>query len=272
MTIAISCCLPDGVVMGTDSAVTVHSQDGVVNVFTDAPKLFQLETQFGHGGIATFGTASFGGRTVASYVREFNTTRFEDKDFPSPPTVHDEAALLHDFFADKGEEGVRLPCFHLAGYTYNEHLPELYAVDPNAPKENGGVVQKKAPGVTWDGVTRPVERVHRGLDRHLIDDVSKFIGETLAEAELPELTDALAMSIVVKLHEMLETHHFFPRFSAMPVQQGIDYVRSLLHITIAFCRFIDGAPICDKPIKMAVITPDQGYQEVTDEGFQVRAL
>lgn len=83
MSVVVSSNLPDGVVLGADSAITLPGpppvagqplppnvmHGGVLKVYEDADKLFSLGTR--PVGIATFGTAIIGNRTVGNYLREF---------------------------------------------------------------------------------------------------------------------------------------------------------------------------------------------------------
>src|SRR5437879_2866980 len=70
MTIAVSCNLSDGVVLGVDSAVTIPTPTGGVGkVYENAEKLFQLGSR--PIGIAVFGLGTLGNRSLGSYIREF---------------------------------------------------------------------------------------------------------------------------------------------------------------------------------------------------------
>jgi hypothetical protein len=42
VTVAVSCNLSDGVILGVDSAVTVPAPQGIVKVYENAEKLFSL--------------------------------------------------------------------------------------------------------------------------------------------------------------------------------------------------------------------------------------
>lgn len=53
MTFAISLNLPDGIILGVDSAVTLSGPTGIIKVFENAQKLFQLGEK--PVGIAVYG-------------------------------------------------------------------------------------------------------------------------------------------------------------------------------------------------------------------------
>lgn len=69
MTIAISCNLSDGVILGVDSAVTVAAGGDHVKIWENAEKLFQIAER--PIGAAIYGLAGFGDRSIGSYLREF---------------------------------------------------------------------------------------------------------------------------------------------------------------------------------------------------------
>src|SRR2546422_625642 len=83
MSVVVSCNLPDGVILGADSAITLPGppvvpgqplppnvmHGGVLKVYEDADKLFSLGER--PIGVATFGAGVIGNRTLGSYLREF---------------------------------------------------------------------------------------------------------------------------------------------------------------------------------------------------------
>ena len=86
VTIAVACNLADGVVMGVDSAITIHGivklpdggqQSGIMKVYNDAEKLFPLFDL--PVGIASFGLAQLELRTIQSYVREFEHNQSQEE-------------------------------------------------------------------------------------------------------------------------------------------------------------------------------------------------
>src|SRR5437773_9753152 len=68
MSVAVLCNLSDGVVIGVDSALTVVDTAGVQKVFEDGEKLFRLANKIG---VAAFGVAGLEGRSIGSFISEF---------------------------------------------------------------------------------------------------------------------------------------------------------------------------------------------------------
>src|SRR6266571_2901184 len=112
MTIAVCCTLADGVVLGTDSAITVAGavqtpqgiQQGVLKVYNEAEKVFGFHIDVQKDlrlpvGLVTFGLATLGNRTIESFVREF--------EIANPPPELKKLPMeklcrkLHQFFRER---------------------------------------------------------------------------------------------------------------------------------------------------------------------------
>ena len=68
MSVAVLANLSDGLIIGVDSAVTYSDANGIQKVFEDGEKLFQLA---GKMGVATFGVGGLEGRSIGSFIHEF---------------------------------------------------------------------------------------------------------------------------------------------------------------------------------------------------------
>ena len=75
MSAAVTLTISDGFIVGVDSAVTVSFGRGKTNIYEDTEKIFQLGEK--RIGIATFGLAGIGDRSIGSFVREFESVNFE---------------------------------------------------------------------------------------------------------------------------------------------------------------------------------------------------
>lgn len=67
MSVAVTCNLSDGLILGVDSAVTISSGQGVNKVYESAEKIFQLGDK--RVGIAIYGVAGLGERSIGSFSR-----------------------------------------------------------------------------------------------------------------------------------------------------------------------------------------------------------
>src|SRR5580692_1621738 len=117
MTVAISCNLSDGVILGVDSAVTVAAGDHV-KIWENAQKLFQMGEK--PIGAAIYGLAGFGDRSIGSYFREFeqvNPGGVLTSDGELSAVV--EALRL---FMYSAYEAIIIPAIQAAGRDYDQEL------------------------------------------------------------------------------------------------------------------------------------------------------
>src|SRR5258705_11642407 len=75
MSVAVSCNLSDGVILGVDSAVTLPGPAGVLKNLRKCREAFQLGDK--PIGAAFFGLGSFGTRGMGSYLRQFHSQNRE---------------------------------------------------------------------------------------------------------------------------------------------------------------------------------------------------
>ena len=284
MTIAISCCLADGAIVGADSAITVFAPGGgVAKVYNDAEKIFPLFSL--HVGLVTFGVASLGQRTIRSYGLEFELEHRSEEldDLP----LEDLAHRLWDFFRRRYDDAIgpdlardderdydEIPPeerpvlgLHLVGYSPDSYLPEAFQIYPMIPDRATGVQRLRSPGefgATWAGQYDGISRFHHGYDGPLMEEViATVVSETQANQDAEQ-------ALRTALQGVLTRHQKMVPFQAMPLQQGVDYVKFLLDIMIGQHHFVSGAPTCGGPVRIAVVTRERGYQEVTSDEIQLR--
>ena len=284
MSIAVCCTLADGVVLGTDSAITVSGKRAgsdppqVLKVYNEAEKLFGLHTDPKTGvklpvGLVTFGLATLGHRTLESFFREFELKHPADK-LKLP--LEKLARTVHGFFYDRYVEHVgaslvdqgkkldelpegQLPvlAMFLAGFSPDEPLPEAWEI--NVHRKDGVKCVRKpgAFGSNWGGQFDGVQRFHKGFDARVVDAVVNAVvghfGINVVKPEqIEELTKVVEQAVV--------PHEYQVPFAAMPLQEGIDYVKFLLDIAILQHRFVIGAPTCGGSIRTAVVRKYEGFQ------------
>jgi hypothetical protein len=81
--------------LGVDSAVTIFGASGISKVFEDSEKLYQLAML--PVGIATYGAAGMEGRTIGSFLREFEV---RSHGMLGAMTVEEITEALRSFFYD----------------------------------------------------------------------------------------------------------------------------------------------------------------------------
>jgi hypothetical protein len=291
MTIAVACNLADGIVLGSDSAITIlgavrtpqGDREGVLKVYNDGEKLFPLYKL--PIGIVTYGLAQLKQRTIESYIREFEHT--QNKGDLAEGSVKDIANELWKFFHQKYQEAFAAALeqkagipfdevdasirpklgFIIGGFSHSEYLSEMWEVTVHSGSIDDGVQQIRAPGkfgANWRGEIGGVRRFHKGFSFGYLDAVIKAI----LEHHDVQMTDELRQ----KIQSIIDQAEYAIPWEGMPLQEGIDYVKFCLDIMINQTKFVVGAPTCGGNVRIAVIQRDEGFHFVTDTGFAVRTL
>lgn len=215
MTIAVSCCLADGAIIGADSATTIFASPGnVAKVYNDAEKIFPLFSL--DVGLVAYGVAALGQRTIRSYALEFEVeNRTEDV---AELTLETLATKLWEFFRKRYDEEIgpalenqretpydqippeQRPFFglHLVGYSLESYLPEAFEILPMIPESRSAIRRLRAPGefgANWAGQYDGIARLHHGYDGALLEDVIMTVLEETSEDDNPNVDDALRAAI-----------------------------------------------------------------------------
>lgn len=258
MSVAVLCNLSDGVVIGVDSAVSVYDANGVRKVFADGEKLFQLTDRVG---VATYGIGGLEGRSIGSFIREFE---LENPDLAQLP-LSDSVERLRVFFmgvyvrsaeylhgvpfdqipaAEKGILG-----FIVAGFSPGMFLSEAWHVQLPWNNAEGSSQQVCEPGnfqVSWFATFGPIERYIKGFDQNLFAEMSALFETILGRALTPEEVNQLV--------ETADKHAYRAFLDSMPIQAGIEYVRFLVTLVIEHYRLISEHPIVGGKVKIGVVT------------------
>lgn len=269
MSIAVTCALGEGVILGVDSAVAISASRGrrrLVKIYENAEKLFQLGRL--PIGIAIYGLGTIGNRGIGSYIHEFETTR-PDIAGSRPVVLREVIESLRAFFMDSYArvlipelerstrrkfatipEG-RKPCLGLVvgGFSDGEYLPEVWHVlipHHDTPGSASLVRPQGDFGTTWfamyDPIRRYIKGIDRGLERELLDWFRDRLGRDLSADELA------AVDKIIGRHEY-EVH-----FDAMPLPEGIAHTRFLIDLVINHYRFASGAPVVGGRAKLGIVT------------------
>lgn len=266
MTFAISLNLPDGVILGVDSAVTLGGSKGILKVFENAQKLFQLAEK--PVGIATYGLATLGERSIGSFFREFEL--LDPKNIVSKPSsvkdiVEELRAFLHRKYLsivvpllEKAIEKKydEIPANEkpvlgvvVGGFSNDAYLPEVWEIvipihdQPNSARLWNG--QGKF-GSTWFALNTPIIRYVKGCDPALltgvVDYYEKLRGQKLTPQEEKDL-----LKVVIPFEYAIP-------FASMPLQEGIAYVRFFVEMVINHHRFVIGAPVVGGKACVGLVT------------------
>lgn len=270
MTIAVACNLADGVVIGTDSAVTIEKPGSQSRVYSDGIKVFTVKDR--PLGMATWGLASIEGRTIRSYIVEFETTRAEQV---QQSEIGDVAKALRQFLNAKFIDGMKAAGTVLApddravlgllvaGFSKGAYLSEVWDIRAEQDDEKLGVTCIMPRGTfsaAWRGLTDGIERLMNGVGTTHAQMIYDIIHKHQPLKQTPEM--------IQEIVDALDSWRYRIRFNGMPLQEGVDYVRFLLDVMINHSRFVDGAFGCGGPVRIVVVQED-GVRHVTSHDFRL---
>jgi len=287
MSIAIVCNLSDGVIFGTDSAITVTSsvkaQDPhlglIVKVYNQAEKVFRVAEL--PVGIVNFGVGMMEARSIGSYIEEFEATIVEPRkaDFEKM-MVKDIATEIGKFFygkyktsiedkikqqatsrqPDESEQQVRMPVLGLvvAGFSPGDYLAEVFdaSIPAVIPSKQPNIIRQQGNfGSNWFGNFLPISRLIKGMDPGLVNKVIDYF--------VKERGMSFTDNDRVKLQAIVGEFENQIPYAAMPLKEGVEHVQFLLDIVIGITRWVVGAPICGGPTSIGVVRRNQKLEYLT---------
>jgi len=280
MSVVVSCNLPDGVILGADSAITLPGppivpgqplppnimHGGVLKVYEDADKLFALGER--PIGVATYGAAVIVSRTVGNYLREF-VVRDPNHVVTGQTTVQEVAEELRAFFMNlyqtvvvpSVEQFQKRPFdqvpeeqrpwygFVVGGFSANAYLSEVWLVllPRHATPNSAQCVRAQGDfNSNWYALYDPIDRYIKGRSQALLNDLIIYF-EGLRGAPLTPAERQQVDTIVAK-------HEFVVPVAAMPVPIGIQYTRFLVELVVSHHRFAIGAPVVGGRARIGKVT------------------
>lgn len=266
MTVAVSCNLADGVVLGVDSAVTLGGPEGVLKVYEHAEKLFQLGEK--PIGIASFGIGNIGTRSIGSYIREFEITN-PKQIVTRPCNLAETVEALRLFFFQKYKETIipavesqtkkkfeeipdnQKPVLGLVvgGFSNKEYLSEVWEifVPFHQEKDSARLCRKKGSfGGNWFALYQPIARYVKGVDFNLLMELRNYFMKIRGSSFTPEEDSQIV--------DILKKHEYQIPFMAMPIEEGVAHVRFLVEMVVNHYRFVLGAPVVGGKAHIGVVT------------------
>lgn len=276
MSVAVSCNLSDGVVLGVDSAVTVPGPGGIVKVYENAEKLFQLGDR--PIGVAFYGIGVLGTRTLGSFLREFEKHSRHGELLRRESSLEEVVESLRSFFAEvyqsvfvkefekTGEKFDSIPLSQrpafglvVGGFSYGAFLSEVWNIIIPHHDIKDKLIKSRPQGefgTNWFAMYEPIRRYIKGFDPQLMGEVEKFfismLGRPLSQDERK------------KFEEILNKHEFQIPFPAMPIEEGVNHTRFLVELVINHHRYAVGAPVVGGKAKIGKVTYKSGSFEIMD--------
>jgi hypothetical protein len=267
MSVAVLCNLSDGVIIGVDSALSVWSSNSVQKVFEDGEKLFQLNKRIG---IATVGLGGLAGRSIGSFLYEFDRTH-NDLDNQTIEQIVESlrvfflteyvnfAELIYQKPFDEIEDSLSSLGILVVGYSPNSFLSEAWEIRIPEHRQPGTARQVYKPGeygLAWFAMSEPIERYLFGISiaglLEIADYVKELLGRDLTQAEID------------KFFEIRRNQQYVVMTDSMPVKTGVSYVRFLVDYVITHYRFTQPHPIVGGKSKIGVITYKNDNFHITE--------
>ena len=240
MTVVVAVKVPDGAVLGTDSAT--HLRSGTtLKSWSNAPKLFQVKDLA--VGIVVHGLGSIGGRSVGGIIRDFSRAVSDPQpamtEMASDLYAHVQALHAKAFRAAKPTP-LNTAGFFIAGYDEASAYCEGYEfVLPRDAEPRPLWEGDSASGnALWRGVTGPLTRLLVGWDPRV---PGRLANGGMSEADIERVADGLASPITL---------------TAMPVKAAVNYVRYMLETTIGLAELEPGMAPVSRPFQIAAILPE----------------
>jgi hypothetical protein len=267
VSVAVLLNLSDGLILGVDSAVTVFDANGISKVFEDSDKIFQLGLL--RVGIATYGLAGLEGRTIGSFIREFErqaaiTGNPKLSELPIQEVTEELRKFFLTVYTRYAESTFGIPFIQIpsdkkgslglivGGFSPGAFLSEVWQIiipwheQPYTARRIYGPGQF---GSAWFAAVDPIQRYIKGVDPAIAGELAEFVkgllGRELSQAEIDGLNALLAK------------HECQTKIDGMPIRAGIDYVRFLVNLTINHYRFAATHPIVGGRAKLGVVTYKQ---------------
>jgi len=268
MSVAVACNLSDGVILGVDSAVTVGvpgSPGVAAKVYENADKLFQLgELPIG---VAVYGIATLGTRTIGSFLREFeccNKALLEGSG-----SVSDVVEALRAFFMERYRQ-VLVPALEkehgkpfadipqdrrpplglvVGGFSQGQYLSEVWNITVPVHENSRSAQQVREPGnfgSQWFALFGPIQRYIKGIDEALLGGLARYFEQKLGRP-LDGTEQADIQTLVAKFEYRIP-------FASMPLPEGIAHTRFLIELVINHHRFAVGAPVVGGKAKLGMVT------------------
>lgn len=250
MSLIISVRVDDGIVMASDSRVTVTTNRQHEVHFSDTTyKTFCLG---GRIGVSTCGDAHIKGRAVASWMQAF-----EEEVFDNNWSVLNTMQNIATFFSGLGVDSSIT--FHVGGYEKVADatmIPVTYHV---VVRNDGSItksMQDSGPGARWDGMVETISRLIKGVLLVVPDKMIKL--DTLTR----RITDESGAKKTVEYNNVTvvpgNTAYYQEsniEFQYFTLQDAIDFAKYAIKTTIDTIKFKSESLTVGEPIDILVIEP-----------------
>jgi hypothetical protein len=268
MTVAVMVKVHDGLVLATDSAMTVELPNSQAQVYNNADKIFNLHRELpvaamtwglGHAGSASVSTVAKDlRRRLMGQDKQHEDWKLEQDQYSIREVAERVSEIFHGRLRDVNAELQQLTppeqlppnCLGMlvAGYSTDMAQSEAWlllldglAQDPPAPAEVAG---QDAAGWLAYAQPRAASRLFNGCDT--------------------ELSDALLAALPPQYHpavtQVLANQALKPVFAPMPFPDAIALAKFIVEVTAGWTHFLMGPDTVGGPIEVAGVNRHEGFK------------
>lgn len=246
MSLIMSIYLNDGVVMASDSRITITTKtesEGatLINSFPFSDSTFKTFVAPNQCGISTCGASSYKNKPISGYIEKFLLSEIKEK-----TTVKELADKIADYFTNLDDNNITI--FHVCGYTIsqgNEYQLELYRCLTGKNK-NVELIDTSSQGACWDGVVDTLKKlIHPSICNPSI------IGEIQYKKNDEETID----SIVISKADLEYYSQSDIPWNLMTIAEAVDFINFAFTTTINDMKFKSVSKTVGGPINILAIKP-----------------
>lgn len=259
MTIAAAYVTSEGVVLGADSTITIGNG---VQLMNHNQKVFEIGSDSRYG-LCTFGAGVVGStshRTIAAKVGDWAESQ------STPPTTQAVANELMRLISSLAPANPLFSVgYYVGGCDPTTRDPRCFYVQVSYDPQIGKAVQSCTPlgiGAHFAGQPHFFLRLFKGIDHGLQEALRQALGKMIDPAN-PPLGEKQFDSVL----QSLLPYFAAQGFQDLPIRDAIDYLHSILHVTIKAMKFSIGTPVCGGLAELAVMTTDRNFRWVLHKGF-----
>lgn len=266
MTVCVAVKVRDCIVFSADSAATLTSGAGVLNVYNNADKVFNLNRKLPIVSM-TCGMGHIGSRSISSLAKELRhclssePNDLTERDF----TIQEVVEYAHSFLDTKylaaygGPQAGHYLEFWIGGFgSQNDHGEVWKIVILDGTIQNPQRLDEGEQGIFWGGQGEAIARLVLGIDPEAVN--------ALAAAGLDR---GLATVVFDEVRNRMEK----PLVNAvMPVIDAIRAAEFLVEVTKTYFSLAPGADIVGGAADIATVTKWEGFKWIKRKHFYPESL
>ena len=245
MSLIISIYVNEGIVMASDSRLTITTHKGQIPYSDTNQKTFLCPNKCG---ISVCGNASYNNQPIGGYIENFIHSHTTDK-----TKISEMPSLLLNYF--NSIDPTRQSMFHICGYEEvdGKYNKMIYKVETGPNPNIIHLNQGSTSGACWDGEILTLSKILKSQILTPRYYNVPNINITLTDGSLVTIPD----SAVLDKSQNSILPDIEIAWDAMTLQDAIDFAKYALEITIKTMKFTLTSNTVGGPIEILVIKPKE---------------